>query len=539
MSSDAAQRILNLNERATSADPTRLQDLAHRMVQESLWAAVNQDRGESGVIYGLQVTVDAGARQVTVGLGLALINDTGKSHPDSKQRWIEVTAPVTANIPAASGFDRWDVIEIAPSTSVTINTSVDVFDETIPPDGAFAPSVLDKERQSVPTVTVRQGADNSPNPPNFPAGASGQIPLAYLFVNSAGTVTGGVDGIVQCRPMLIPAGALDASETHAPPFDDGMAWAQGGGIVISSGAPGDVLLYQCRGRFQDTRIGFSLGTNAKIDVTNSNSWSNGAKAASDKPVYAWTFPIPYPAGYSSLAGREFIPGSSVRTHFFCVDDAAAGQRNCGVIVSDLRVPATDTQAASPQGGGTGTLTINDWPFRSGSTKATVDTDRCVYLGAFDWDFSDDAAEAQVYLGGGRVALQGRSGFNDVLNMGAEAIWHSFDPRSSSTADQGNIPLTAHVLHALIAYGGDSGSSDDENQIKFRDSETIAALNVIKGMSWVTTSSQGVSVPGEPIDFVVNTASGATIEARYERAQADVAEFVVRVVGYTDKILSMR
>ena len=115
----------------------------------------------------------------------------------------------SVTVPNGTGYARWDVVEIAPGTEIVLSDVRDIWDPGIPPDGAFAPETVDKDIRSKAVVSIRAGSDNSPNPPNFPYGLPGRIPICYVYVGSDGSISDERDGIVMCRPLLRPPGATD------------------------------------------------------------------------------------------------------------------------------------------------------------------------------------------------------------------------------------------------------------------------------------------------------------------------------------------
>lgn len=558
MTSHSAQRIFNSRERATVIDQTRQIDLSYRMVQQALFGSVSGDRTESGVIKGLKVTIDAGARTATVGTGLALISDPETVYPDSAMLWIEVTSPITVNIAAGTAFDRWDVIEIEPSSTVTIPAAVvDRWDPTIPPNGSFAPDNVDKELQSVPIVTIKVGSDNTPNPPNFPTGTASKLPLAYLFVDGSGDVSGGTAGIARCRPMLMPIGAMDPTETRSPGNINGLAWVQGGGIDVRDpgAAVSDTALQfqSCIGRFTNGRQTFSLGLGAQMLVNALDSWETQAKPSADAVGYAYAFPIPFPTALNPLADREFIVGSSVVTRFPSITQS--DQVNCGIVLSETVIPDSESADASPQGSTgtpleTNTIDINDWPFRTGTTRATVFTEKLVFLGAFDFNETLDEAMQQDYMGAGRVAMTGRVCAVDILAMGAgggaaieDVDLHNPD-NSLAEGYQGIVPETAHELDVLVRYAATAAAGVQTNNIDIIDDnvrEMIEGGEIFstKSFRMYQDTSITVNVDGMPVKlFTRTTSGGSNISVSYARATG-VTLFALITVGYLDKILAMR
>lgn len=452
MAGESARVNYNLRERITSSDQNKQIQLDQRMTQEALFAATALDEPASGVIRGLRVSIDSGLRTATVDVGLGLLIDSGVTYPDSQYRWMEVSTPIVASIPGGTGYPRWDVVEIEPNSAATITTNVDVWDPAVPPSGAFVPQNLQKEFQSVPIVTVRAGADNTPDPPNFPAGTAGRIPLAYIYVDAAGVVSNVRTGIVQCRPLLMPEGSL--LDRFALSFDLGRADVIGGGIDVISAGSSNISPILCRGRFRGQRMEFNI-VNVVFDITQTGSWFSFP--VNDEIGYVYAFNAPYPTGYGTLAGREFFVGSNVRQHFDCIDNAADGQSNCGLIVSHSSPPLTSGIGFQAQGGSLGgVITVNDWPFRTGTTKAQVSLQDTIYLGAFDFDFSANAAMKQTYAGSGRVFMEERTCSQRIDNQVAINTWLDYDvrvpgPSAAAGTTDGLVPFSAHILGCKLSY----------------------------------------------------------------------------------------
>lgn len=474
MANFAAKRIFNTRERLTSTDLNRSRDLAIRMTSQALASLAIPDVDVSGVITGLLCSVNSVNRTVTVGRGIALVVDDSVTFPDSRYKWIEVQDPITVNIPIGTGFERWDVIEIEPSSLTTISNIVDVWDPTIPPSGSFTPQTVSKETISSPTITVRSGTDNSPSPPFFPTGNAGRIPLAYLRVASGGAVSSGTDGLVRCRPLIRPRGALDQLNAEAKPRDtNSSTWVQGGGVRVTTTDSTSISPLPCQGQFASAAVGFAVPVGAAGNMTTDNLWDGGAtgKPGTDAAAYVYAVPPPYiETGYPTLAGREFLPGSDVYTDFATYWHNNLGQENCLIVLSQ-----TPPQDVYVNGGPFGTAEIHDVPFTQGSgTPATSDRAQWAYLGAFDQDGS--VAKQQDYKGGGLVIMQQRQPVTDVA---AAAVGNgTYDVRVPHTAasppadSEGRMPATAREVFGVyqMTLNGIAGTF---HTMEFDDAETPA------------------------------------------------------------------
>lgn len=474
MTSDISRVPHNTRERLTSTDLNDNVRHHHFALQTALSAALGPDRLQSGVVTGFRVSVDATSRTVTVTSGLGLIEDQTKSFPDSTHRWIQSDVAITASIAASTGFARWDVVEIAAGTANSTSVLRDVWDPNVPPNGAFGPSSVTKAVISTPTVSLRAGADNSPNPPNFPGGTTGKLPLAYVYVDDSGNVTGGDAGVVMCRPILRAPGALDVALTpYLPSLDlsiESHAWVQGGGLSVISDSATSVHTQRMHGRFPLHALGFSIGH--LMTVTDDPLvWSGGARPTTDQAVYAYVVPPPFPVGYDAvLAPREFHVGTSVATHF---KSASIETENC-IVVFDVIAPSTSSGA---QGGATANGQIADWPFRSGTTMATSQRQKWVYIGSADYDASQPAFMKQS-VSGSEVRLDERQPLINFVEHGNG----SYSPRSFKwdtsppVTAQGHFPSHAQIIRGVFTGTVPTGApppSHTSLQLTIRDDDASA------------------------------------------------------------------
>lgn len=552
---EAAHRVVHYRQRIRSDDFNRQVQLAGRHVNEGLFAIVASDRAESGVLRGMNVTVDAGDREATVDIGIGLQYSDFELYPESQYRWVEVREPTTVGIPAATGYARWDVVEIGFGDEVTSTATVDIWDPSVPPEGAFVPGSRDVERQAAPEIRVRAGPENPGNPPNFPDGdtdTEGWMPLAYIYVDASGVVQDGIAGIVQCRPLLQPIGAMSPSEIHAGGISasegDGLVWVQGGGIATITGeAIGpDVRIYPCKGRFRDGRVCFSTGLGSIADPTDEDVWDEGDMPGSPQAAYAYAFRAPYPSGYAAMADREFIVGSGVRQHFACVHNDNDRQFNCGVVLSPIAPESSDWES-SCQGMPNAPIEITDWPFRDGTTMAALDQQDCVYLGGFSWGGGLDRPHDQGYNGGGSVSLQEIHVGHDILDMGSEGVTHQFDIRNYNGPlagiHQGHIPDCATRFRCVLSYDADSPTGAEDNYVRFKDDEMFqfgGSVIDTKGIEILQESGdQAINMHGFPIELVVERLGATSVSVEYSRDEDEVNEILLVVVGYIDKILASR
>lgn len=476
MASDISHIQFNTRERLTSTDLNDSIALTDAALQEALSKVAGPDLNQSGVVSGFNVTVDASARTVTVTTGLGLLRDLTQVEPDSQNRWIQGLEAITASIPGSTAFDRWDVVEIAPGTVVATSSVRDIWDPTIPPSGGFAPMSVDKLIKSTPTVTVRAGADGSPNPPEFPGGTAGVIPLAYVSVDSAGVVIDGQDGLVMCRPILRAPGAFDVELTpYLSPIATeiaGQAWVQGGGLH-TDGALSSLfsVARQMQGRFGLHSFGFSVAEGARL-TDFANAWESGASPTVDGPVYMYALPPPYKTGYdATLAPREIHIGSAVRAQFF---SAPAGTENCIMVLSET-APST----TSAQGNPTGVGTIQDAPFLNGGVAANSQRESWVYIGAIDYKESTDRFMKQD-TNGAVVSLRERQptiNFVQVDN-GSYPLTSPNWPTAPPSANVGHMPPYADIIEGMFSATIPAGAvppGDTEVSVEINDDDVTGGV----------------------------------------------------------------
>ena len=210
-------------------------------------------------------------------------------------------------------------------------------------------------------------------------------PLAYIYVPaSAATLTTGDE--VLCRPIL--------HET------DTSFQAHGGGIDTARTAAASVYIGPSRGRFEGAHSRWNIDGGSRPTL-EALSFLGGSLPGSDGWVYLYACPPPYPSGYdSSLAMREFTPGSAAHAYFRTAVDGFTG----AIMVADTESPELNESLGGAPASVTGDLTDE-----SGFGTVAVDRENLTYLGAAYLDVSE------VELGpqrteGGSVRMQVGSGF---------------------------------------------------------------------------------------------------------------------------------
>jgi hypothetical protein len=387
--------IYNTRERALSTDLNDTTNLIHRGLMQALKAVLGE---RSGVIEGFETTIVGVGLDVTVSPGIALLNTGGSTADDSDFTWIELDAADTVTLPAADGANpRWDVIEVEENDAVILSTPRDIFD---PSTGTFTPQAVTKRRGSSPTLSVRSGTPAAT--PLLPAGIAGRIPLAYIRVPAAAVNLVTTD-FVRCRPLV-------GSE-------DVRGEVQGGGISVA--APGlAVSVHEARGKFPGRAHSWRIPGGLAITLA-ANIMVNTALPVADDIIHFYAIPAPYPTGYDShLAGREFVPGSTVLALFPC---AAAGIEGAVVIASTSDPDAATLQGAPAAGG----------PITCGSFGTiAIDDDSAAFLGSTFFRFATTDLISQQYKGAGTV-------FHDLDDTGTVQ-----ESDSQSSTSQG---LTSYDL----------------------------------------------------------------------------------------------
>jgi hypothetical protein len=446
MSSDLRKTILNTRERWTSTKYNDQVAIHDRNLQEAVRALTSADEDLSGVISGLIASVNSGTFDITIGRGLALLFDAAKVAPDSEFRWIEIESSIVGTVPAADpGNPRWDVIEISPGVASTGLVSRDIFDPTL---GTFTSQSVNVQEISAPVVQVRSGTAAAN--PALPAGATGQIPLAYVLVPAAaGSIPD--DNLIHCRPILRPPGACDAGSDVLFGLEERMI--RGGGIEVDANGL-VVRTMDTFGRFDRSRLRFGISQGGSITLQGDNI-DGGSLPGADDVIYWYAVPVPYPSGYDgTVAPREFHPQTGAVAQFATAFDGIQG---CIIVASTLR-PEVDEMQGQVATGGTGS--IDDPPFGGGASSARAGW---VYLGATWFDFSDTELEAQEVNGPNVVVVGGEKteisflGDDVTVTPGFEVTaWNSRAPGANSELE---FPVTALLIHScfrsdLVIASGD-------------------------------------------------------------------------------------
>lgn len=522
MASEQPHRIINTRERGTSSDINRISQLSDRNSIYAAWYLSANDTVDSGVFTGLEVTVSGGDASVT--RGLALLDDGTVSYPDSDYRWIELTSTSSGITLDTATANRWIAVEIAPNANATITTSVDVFNPTT---GSFASASLDKEVQSVPTITTTVSAVDF----EFPVPTAGTLPLAYIFVNGANSVGSGLDHVVMCRPLLHSKAPFDIAESvYTSAADRGnKAVVQGGGVSVT--VDGQIVqLEAAMGRFFEARHPFFIQRPVTLDLTSTRAWDAATKASTETNVYLYALAPPYPTGYGSIAKQEFVVGSVAAGEFETFNTLANdGQANCIIIASST---APDATLSGPQGAAVGGSTIHDTPFLQSAAAPAVNREEWVYLGAVDW--ASTLAQAQTFIvGGSRVRPDTRWPNTNVTVIGAASTPHAFNLKigdALETAGDGRFP--SHVSEIRANVRG-TATVAAEYVLEIIDDEvggagTLPAL-VAKDVAFTSDAATSVRIPMELVQ------SGASVTGEYQ------PNSTLRVVSlsYIDPIIAAR
>lgn len=368
MASHIRRVVWNTRERVLSTDFNNAAALQHRALVESLSAVlVADDTLRSGVVRGLQASVQNGTLNVIVSPGLALLQETAATSFDSDMSWVELRQNATVDLTALvdPADPRWVVIEIASNEATETSELRDIYN---PASGTFSSQTVPKVTGSSPTLTARGGTPAAE--PAFPSGTTGAIPLCYVYVPAAAaTLT--VGDIVMCRPRLQAPGDADLQTGN-------MLRVQGGGIE-AAGATDNVVLQEARGRFREHSFDWEINsaTHTQLAVTEEGSGGAFFPPVSATNVYFYACPPPYPSGYDAhLAAREFILGSNAASRF--AGAVSDGQANC-LVVALTGTPNNGSLQGEPSGG---SFTINEPAF--GGAASIADTD-AVYLGHVLYD----------------------------------------------------------------------------------------------------------------------------------------------------------
>ena len=534
MTSDISRIDYNTRERLTSGDLNGNIATHHGALQDAMAAMMAPDFEQSGVINGFQVSVDSVSRVATVSGGLGLIKDLTKVHPDSTHRWIQLLTSKSVTIPAGTGFARWDVIEVRPNIAPVTSQVRDIWDPFLPPSGGFTPQTVPKVVISEADVVIRAGASNAPNPPNFPAGTPGAIPIAYVYVDAAGAVAPVQAGIVMCRPILRAPGGMDVELT--PYLSDidispaAQAWVQGGGVRNFTASSSQVSAVTMSGRFPLHSFGFHIPNSHPLSDLP-NTWVGGASPVASGVVYAYAAPPPYPAGYDApLAPREIKVGALLSSLFQTVSSSTS---NC-ITVLDTTAPDVSTGAV---GSSAGDAEIYDWAFRTGTTPATIPRQKFVYIGACDYDGSDFMAQD---TSGDRVSLLQRHPTINFEQLGDGTYDpHTFNwPTAPPLDAQGHIPSYADNLDGVfrsVIPGAGSPPAHVTMTCQIEDDEAVGIG------SYKNQRSVNVDAGTPEIYWQFRLKAFSTVDFTIFPNPLSIATGIAewRTISYIDPILALR
>lgn len=511
MASDAPMVNQRTRERWLSTKYNRGNDLMMRNMLEMLHALMSDGTQRSGIIAGMQVSVVGGTMDVSIAAGLGELYDSSVSSPDSTHRWMELAASTTATADAADATNpRWDVVEVQPGTQDT-NVSRDIYDPTT---NTFTPSSGVDERTSSPTFRVRAGTAAAS--PVLPAGVSGWIPLAYVYVPAtAGSLT--ATDVIQCRPMLaaphpkrVKGGGLTFVSTHA-----------------TTDPQVDMLIEPIEGQFEDAGFDFSItGRPTLTLVSDSFDGSPGLPGANER-WHAYACPAPYPSGYdSSMAPREFIPGSTAVAHFS--DVAVAGVEGCIVLLSQTS-PDVDTFDGAPSAAGN--FVLSGTPF---AASVNIDQTSTVYMGAC-YSSVANGMVGQEAKSGGHIMVSGSSGSPSYSSSSGLASTDSMWDNGASGLNA--LPPSAFRVLGRVVFSGSSVAGGPPS-FTITDESHITNPVGTPNYSWQFAAGADFSISVQQwID--VDRANGNADFALVQNGATGTLTASVSIAGYQDAILARR
>lgn len=543
MADNLSKIVYNSRERLTSTDLNAQIGFENRAIIESAVATGSDGGFVGGVINGFVPVASSATNTIAVGKGLGFIRDSSRLYPESQFEWIEIVDAVTVTIPSSTGFDRWDVIEVQPAFIVESTRVVDIFN---PGTGLFEPMSENKEIKSEAIVIIRSGADNSPNPPNFPGGVQSGIPIAYLFVNADGTILGdGQRGLVMCRPMLangeMTPGPTGVQTGVSPETGQDRTWIQGGGINVAFGGAfgGDPRINGCMGKFWESKKPFRIPHSTRLDATDTIVWDGNAISVAERNLYLYAVPPPYPVGYPSIASREFTVGDVAASKFKqtgsgltmdgCIALISEKQPGGNVSPLDIRLQGAPSQD----------MTIYDWPFRNGTVGADVEFEDAVYLGAVDFDSSE--IKAQTCTLDGHVTLTERAPYTDlaailVSNLGSTSNNPRIPNGSPAAADRNGL-IPAHIFDMTAVFNVEATSASDmfieyqdtaAEAITNLDQKTIEFSNTVGGLRNYRQEVH-LHLEEDNLDVIVSTGAGL----------GTIGDQGIWITAYTDQIIAGR
>lgn len=358
MASNNRRVIFNTRERLLSNDLNDMTALLHAKSTDELAAALSGDTygtasAMSGVMGGGEVEADGVSLVVRVSPMLAFKKGTPATGLDSPYQKIQSLSTVQIDLTpyVDPANPRWVAIEVAAGDAAELVSARDIFQPAL---GTFTVANVDKIRQPSPTFSVNAGA--AAPAPALPAGVTGVLPLAYVYIPAAAAAIATTD-VVRCRPLLNPSLTV--------PSD-----IRGGGVDVT--ATGTTVVTMRGMSYRRQYTGFALtavpGVTVDAALAGDVNWKSGESyPAGEVPIYAYAMAAPYPAGYDTdiLINREFfdVSGRIPSNPFPAMIN--------GLVFFSTTAPPT----TGPVGNFGGTVGLNDATWAGGTTSTTV------YIGA--------------------------------------------------------------------------------------------------------------------------------------------------------------
>lgn len=498
MSSDYRRIIWNTRERIITDDFNNATALLHRALIETTLPIAQGGSGFYGVLRGLVVSIPGGDLTVNVSPGIAFIPGTAPTSYDSATEVIELRAVESVDLTALvdGANPRWVVIEISATDGTETSSSRDQFN---PSTGTFTSSSVTKVMGSDPTI--RAVAGTAAAQPVFPAGASGWIPLAYVYLDAAAADIDAGE-MVQCRPVIRPINSFSrrgggclvlAIDTDVTVSDFECDLGDGGPVISSSGV--------------------------EFDIYNTDLWVDGDAppiTATGQAIAVFAMRPPYPAGYSALlAPREFIAGAAGAAH---IAGAHAGLQNAVIAVTTTINPLPDSDGRNSG------FAVTD------PVWAGTETTNALYVGAVTKPAGVDTLIQQRPYGG-QVIFYGTATnwITDTVSATSSGTgdWRRSDPLGAS----GSFLLPDCSSSALVRV---SVACDDDTSYSFFLISGAAggSVNDYRAMS---TQISGENVDGGTSVWLYD--NDGAFRWSHTTAGAGTCTVTIEIGGYIDAVLA--
>jgi hypothetical protein len=355
MSSNNRRVIFNTRERLLSTDLNDATALLHAKGTDEMVAALSGDSYKTvtpiaGVLSGGIASANGADLNITITPMIAVKDGTPATSLDSQYLKIETTTNTTIDLgPFVDPANpRWVAIEVAPADTDEVVSSRDIFQGAL---GTFTPANVSKIRRPEPTFTVNAGT--AAPAPQLPAGTTGVIPLAYVYIPAA-TASIATTDVILCRPIF-----------NAATTEGTIVFNKGGlDVAAAGGTVAQARPYAIKFNGKGKALGLPLAINVDAALAGNPNWVSGETyPAGEAAIYAYLAYPPFPAGYDAdvASNREFLDLSTR-----IPSNTVAGVAN-GILVWSTVAPSLLGDPIGIRPGGA--FAVNDATWNGGTTAS--------------------------------------------------------------------------------------------------------------------------------------------------------------------------